>query len=108
MEFVNHLNFFGVEAKEIPTITGKGIPTESTQGAVGCLYMDTLTGHMYKCTSVQAGKYTWVTSADQTYNPTSENAQSGKAVTEAIDAVKDYVDNKNTANIQIITWEEND
>lgn len=36
---------------------------------------------------------------DQTYNPESENAQSGKAVAEAV---------AQKSQIQIITWEEND
>lgn len=41
-------------------ITGGGAPTTATEGAVGCLYMDTGTGDMYKCTAVENGVYTWV------------------------------------------------
>lgn len=48
-------------------ITSKGAPTTSTEGAVGCLYMDTDTGNMYKCTAVNAGVYYWV-SADRVDN----------------------------------------
>lgn len=59
MNYVKHLNLFGVEAKEIPNITGEGAPTTTTEGAVGCLYMDTLTGEMYKCVAVSNGIYTW-------------------------------------------------
>lgn len=61
MNYVKSLNLFGVEAKEIPCITGSGAPTTSTQGAVGCFYMDTSsdTKDVYKCTAVSNGTYTW-------------------------------------------------
>lgn len=59
MNFVDHLNIFGVEAKEIPSITGSGAPTTATEGAVGCLYMDSDTGELYKCTAAAAENYTW-------------------------------------------------
>ena len=60
MNYVKHLNMFGTEVKEIPCIPGTGAPTSSTAGAVGCLYMNTTTGDMYKCTGVNSGVYTWV------------------------------------------------
>lgn len=59
MDYVESLNFFGVEAKQIPCIKGNGVPTKATKGAVGCLYMDTVTGDMYKCTAVVGSVYTW-------------------------------------------------
>ena len=59
MNYVESLNLFGIEAKEIPCIKGSGAPTESTVGAVGLLYMDTNTGDMYKCTAVGNGVYVW-------------------------------------------------
>lgn len=59
MNYVNHLNMFGVEAKEIPCIKGEGEPTEETKGAVGCFYMDVESGDVYKCTSVEDGSHTW-------------------------------------------------
>lgn len=59
MNYVESLNLFGVEAKEIPCIKGSGVPTESTVGAVGLLYMDIDTGDMYKCTAENGGAYTW-------------------------------------------------
>lgn len=49
MNFVKNLNLLNVEAKEIPCITGKGAPAETTEGAIGCFYMDTDTGLVYKC-----------------------------------------------------------
>ena len=52
-------NLFGVDAKQIPTITGSGAPTTATEGAVGCLYMNVNTGSLYKCTSIADGAYTW-------------------------------------------------
>lgn len=42
------------------TITGTGAPTTETVGAVGCQYMDTNNGDMYKCTAVSDGVYIWV------------------------------------------------
>lgn len=59
MNYVTHLNIGGVEAKEIPCITGAGAPTTTTEGAPGCLYMDTLTGGVYKCTAASDGVYSW-------------------------------------------------
>lgn len=59
MNYVDSFNLFGVEAKQIPSIKGSGAPTTSTEGAVGCLYMDTGTGDVYKCTSATDGVYTW-------------------------------------------------
>lgn len=59
MNFVDSLNLFGVEAKEIPCIKGKGEPSTATVGAVGLFYMDTDTGKVYKCTAVADGAYTW-------------------------------------------------
>ena len=59
MNYVPHFNLLGVEAKQIPCITGEGAPTTSTEGAVGCFYMDTTNGKMYKCTNVADGIYTW-------------------------------------------------
>jgi hypothetical protein len=59
MNYVNSLNLFGVEAKEIPSIKGSGAPTSATEGAVGCLYMDTDTGDLYKCVGAAEGSFTW-------------------------------------------------
>ena len=51
MNFVPHFNFYGIDGKQIPCITGKGAPTTTTEGAVGCLYMDETYGEVYKLTS---------------------------------------------------------
>ena len=59
MNFVKNHNQYGVEAKEIPCLTGYGEPTEETEGAVGCLYMDRHTGDIYKCTYAADGVYVW-------------------------------------------------
>lgn len=55
MNFVENLDFYGVNAKEIPCVTGEGAPTETTEGVVGCFYMDGDTGTVYKC--VAPGKW---------------------------------------------------
>lgn len=60
MEHVKSFDLFGVPVKQIPSITGSGEPTVDTEGAVGCLYMDTDTGSLYKCTSIINGIYTWL------------------------------------------------
>lgn len=60
MNYVKSFDLFGVPAAQIPAIPGSGAPTTTTEGAVGCLYMDTDTGNLYKCTAVADGVYTWV------------------------------------------------
>ena len=59
MNYVEHFDLYRVKAKQIPCITGEGVPTTETEGAIGCLYMDTLTGELYKCTAIADGVYTW-------------------------------------------------
>lgn len=61
MKFLSSMDIYGDPAKEIPCIPAPGAPTSVTEGAVGCLYMDTDTGSMYKCTAVSDGVYTWET-----------------------------------------------
>ena len=68
MNYVKSSNMFGVDTKEIPCITGEGVPTTETEGAVGCLYMNTLTGEIYKCTAIADGAYTWVSNANDDKN----------------------------------------
>ena len=60
MNFVESLNMFGVEAKEIPCIVGSGAPTATTAGAVGLLYMNADNGDVYKCTDADDVGYTWM------------------------------------------------
>lgn len=69
MNYVEHLNLFGLEAKEIPCIKGSGAPTAATAGAVGLFYMDTDTGELYKCTAAADGVYTWGNIADEVVQP---------------------------------------
>ena len=59
MNYVDSLNIFGVEAKEIPCIKGSTAPTKLTVGAVGLFYMETSTGDVYKCVAVNENNYTW-------------------------------------------------
>lgn len=62
MNYVESLSFFGVDAKEIPCLRGSGAPTTATDGAVGSLYMNTLTGDIYRCIAVDAtAGCTWET-----------------------------------------------
>lgn len=65
MNYVESFNLLGVEAKQLPCIKGEGAPTTATEGAVGCLYMDTLTGDTYKCTAASDGVYTWIRVLDE-------------------------------------------
>lgn len=60
MDFVNDFVFNdSPQVKQIPCIKGNGAPTTETVGAVGCFYMDTDNGAVYKCTSVESGVYEW-------------------------------------------------
>ena len=60
MNFVKSLDIFYQEVNQIPCLTGNGAPTPSTEGAIGCLYMDTDTKDLYKCTAAESCVYTWV------------------------------------------------
>ena len=59
MNYVENFNLLGVEVMQLPCIKGKGKPTTATKGAVGLLYMDTVTSEMYKCTAVNGEDYNW-------------------------------------------------
>lgn len=61
MNFVDSLNLFGVEAKQIPTIILHGAPSTATEGAVGVLGMDVDSENhdLYKCVAAIDGEYTW-------------------------------------------------
>ena len=59
MNYVQSFDLFGVPAAQIPSITKSGAPTTTTEAAVGCLYMNTDNGDLYKCTAVSNGVYTW-------------------------------------------------
>lgn len=64
--FVPHTNWesqasgTNLKTKEIPCLTGKGKPTAETAGAVGCWYMDTDSGTVYKCIAAADGVFTWI------------------------------------------------
>ena len=81
MNYVEFFDLLGEEAKQIPSITGAGAPTTLTEGAVGCLYMDTTTGEIYKCTSVTDGAYIWelIGSGSVELAQTLEGNEEGKA-----------------------------
>lgn len=59
MNFVKNFNFYGTNAKEIPCIEGNGAPNTTTEGAVGCFYMNKINGEVYLCVGAQDGVYTW-------------------------------------------------
>ena len=107
MNYVDHFNLFGIDAKQIPCDTGEGAPTTATVGPVGGFYMDTLTGDVYKCVSAAGGVYVWVLFGSGSGSPdavqfvpqTLTEEQKAKA-RENIGAVnEDYVNNS-TADIQ--------
>lgn len=82
MGFVEKFNFFGTEAIQIPCIRKEGAPTTETEGAVGCLYMDTLTGELYKCTAIADGVYTWKPIIEESIPTDAELLKSGLTLTE--------------------------
>lgn len=59
MNFVDNFKLFGTEVAQIPCIKHSGAPSTSTVGAVGCFYMDTDTGALYKCTAASLNYYQW-------------------------------------------------
>lgn len=72
MNYVESFKLFGVDAKQIPCIPGSGAPDATTEGAVGCFYMDTDNGDIYKCIAVKDGVYTWVAAGDGSIAKTDE------------------------------------
>lgn len=64
MNYVESLNLLGVEARQIPCIKGSGAPDSSTNGDVGCLYMDIETGDVYKCVAIDNGSLVWKITED--------------------------------------------
>ena len=69
MKYVKSLDMFGVDAKEIPCIKGKGVPTTATEGAVGCFYMDEDVGMIYKCIAADGGVWTWTKLGSGVFTP---------------------------------------
>ena len=49
----------------VSTISGKGAPTSSSQGAVNQLYRDESTDKLYSCAGVEGG-YTWAAVVSET------------------------------------------
>lgn len=90
MNYVQSFDLFGVPAKQIPATPGSGAPTATTEGAVGCLYMDTDTGALYKCTAVADGVYTWVEAG----NGSGGNVDQTTAVTTADINIKKWFGKK--------------
>ena len=72
MNYVEGIKIGGATAAQIPCIKGKGVPTTKTAGAVGCLYMDTDNGDMYKCTAVKDEAYIWEMVCGSFYHTTRE------------------------------------
>lgn len=58
---VKAINAFGVMARQLPCVVGEGEPSPDA-GAVGELYMDALSGRVFKCT----GAGVWVELAEMT------------------------------------------
>lgn len=81
MNYVESFNLLGVEAKQIPCIRGEGVPTTSTEGAVGCFYMDTTSGTLYKCTAIEDGNYIWDTFEGEKGEPGNDGSNGTNGVT---------------------------
>ena len=93
MNYVKSLDLFGTRVHQTPCITGKGAPTSATEGAVGCLYMDTNTEDVYKCVAVNTdGTSVWqnlLEKRPKTYGVSIDLTESdpNKAVTYINDAI---------------------
>ena len=61
MNYVKSFNLLGTEVHQLPCIELNGVPTESTEGAVGLLGMDITSESkdIYKCVSAENGMYVW-------------------------------------------------
>ena len=86
MNFIKSLELLGVEATQIPCIELHGVPTPSTEGAIGLLGMnvDSPDYTIYKCVFSEGGVYVWreiCPAAQFDWNQTDPNQ-------------KDYINNK--------------
>ena len=104
MNYVESFNLLGIEAKQIPSITGEGTPTSTTEAAVGSLYMDTTTGDMYKCTAATDGVYTWARTLDE--NDKNELAENIEGKFDATNVVQTTGDSETAVMSQKATTEE--
>ena len=95
MNYVEHLNLFGVDVKDIPCIKGKGAPTTSTVGAVGLLYMDanSTNGDMYKCTAAYDDIYIWKPIGDGSSGSSDVLSIASADINDAGELVIVYTDN---------------
>ena len=61
MVYVKHFDILGIDTAQIPCIELQGPPTTATEGAVGLLGMDVLSGgdEIYVCTAKNGAIYTW-------------------------------------------------
>lgn len=97
MNFVESLDLFHVSAKEIPCLTGKGAPTEQTEGVPGVLYMDTDSGELYKCRGGANGAYRWEMQGGSVELTDADKAEIVAMVLGALDGkvISGYVDSGN-------------
>lgn len=80
MKHVKGRDLFGNgPSKEIPCIPGNGIPTTATEGAVGCLYLDTSTkpARLWVCTAAENGVYSWQEISEMPHLALSTSADDG-------------------------------
>ena len=120
MNYVKHLNIYGIDADPIPCDVGYGPPTTRTVGAVGCLYMDIASKYrvVYKCTDVADRTYTWARLDDEAIALIDQMIKSleddiierDDAIYKRILEMEKDLNNAHepTSQVQIITWEEGD
>ena len=85
MEYVDSYSILGINTRQNPCIVGSGVPTRTTEGKVGCLYMDKDTGEIYKCVSEVDG-VVWESIGESTLDE-------AKAYADAVlESAKSYID----------------
>ena len=101
MNYVENFDILEKKVKQIPCITGQGAPSV-VDGAVGMLYIDTDSGLVYKCTSVNVDGFVWK-------DITAEYNQALKALSEQVNDLSEELGTiVQKPQVQIITWEEAD
>jgi hypothetical protein len=101
MNYIENFEILGIKAKQIPCVTGSGAPS-TVDGAVGMLYIDTDSGLVYKCTSVNTYGFVWK-------DITAEYNQALKALSEQVNDLSEELGAiAQKPLVQIITWEEAD
>lgn len=77
ISYVDGFDLFGIKARQIPCLSGKGEPNADIAAAIGLLYIDEDTGDMYKSIKGNENSLIWTRIAN-------DSSQSSSGIIELI------------------------